>query len=112
MSIEILKLKNGAKVPKPIVLTALITLDKFIEDGDGALLYELYRKAQNPEYEIVMDHVAKKLSDYAFLNHNGEMHRSLKDVVLSRMVFDEENFEFTFQNPVDFSGKANIELEQ
>jgi hypothetical protein len=50
MSIKILKLKNEAEVPQPIVLNTLMTLNAFIEEGDGVLLYEIYKKAQYTEY--------------------------------------------------------------
>ena|SRR3990167_5460798 len=93
-NIEMLKLKNGSEVAKPIVFTTMITLNELMETNPIAF-FELVQKCRNPQHEMfgnTEDEVRKwGLMDYA----PGKVHECTRDIVLSAVEGDDLGMQLT-----------------
>lgn len=95
-----MKLRNGAEVPQPTVMTAMLAMDAMENRGiEGALaLWDLYHLAKDPNHPVTPTSL-KMLMSIGLLQEDGLLHRDTADVVLSSFVADGEDFNRTY--PID-----------
>jgi len=78
-------LKNGEKVPKAIVITTMVSLKALRQNSPGVFM-ELVSACTGPKHEF--SQIAKqKLQKRAFME-NDNIHRSIKDIVISSVSED------------------------
>lgn len=92
---EMVLLKNGERVPKPVVITTWMTLDLLLKEDISSLLC-LIDKAKDPDYELP-SRVEKKLTELAMLE-DGSIHDMVRSVILSSV--EGEDLEIRLVNPV------------
>lgn len=80
-SVEVVKLKNGSTAPKGLVLATMTTL-RYLFAKDPVVSYELVCKARNPVHVFWAD-TAADLRKLGLIGPNGNMHESVRNVVLS-----------------------------
>jgi len=101
-SVPMVKLKNGSEVPKPVVVTTMMSLEALMEKNPIAF-YELVEKARNPKHPMfgnTQDVVAK----WALIDLSGVIHSAVRDVILSAVSGDE--LDMRLGNPVALENEA------
>jgi hypothetical protein len=78
---EMVMLKNGATVAKPIALVVMLSLKTLLEK-DPISFYELVMKCRDSKHSL-WGGVDKKLQELKLLASDGNVDRSIKDIVLS-----------------------------
>lgn len=79
-----MKLRNGAEVPQPTVMTTMLSLDALESRGmEGMIaLWELYERAKDENYSV-LPHAQEILTNIGLLREGGILHRDTADVILS-----------------------------
>ena len=85
---ETVNLKNGSSEVKPLVAATMHSLNAVLEGSGDALngmlaFYELVQKCKNPSHEIWSDAQSTLLMSLSLIDANGDVHSSIKNVVLS-----------------------------
>lgn len=75
------KLKNGSEADISIVVTTMISLEGLINKNPIAF-YEFVMKARNPKHDM-FGKTQKVVSRLALIDSNGEIHSTVKDIILS-----------------------------
>jgi len=96
MEIELTELKNGARVPKAIVVTTMMSLEKLFQN-DPILAYELTMLCRNPQHRLFGNSL-DELKRRAFVNSAGCVHKTVRDVVLSAVTG--EDVDLILESPV------------
>lgn len=97
---EILRLKNGSEVSEAVLVAALISLEKLLEEGvEGAIsFYELTMVSRNPNHEL--DETSQqKLIDRGLLQRDGTVHQVVRDVVINAV--EGEGLEMHLTSPIE-----------
>lgn len=97
-----IKLKNAAVVLESVVIVMLGNLESLEERGfvGSLMLYDLLRIAENPDYNSSYKNDLKQLR---LLSNDGLMHEDVKNIVLSSLSYNEENYIISVVDPVDNS---------
>jgi Restriction endonuclease len=92
-----MKLRNGAEVPQPTVMTTMLSIDAMENRGiEGAMaLWDLYHLAKDTDYPATPTS-RKMLMAIGLLREDGSLHRDTADVVLSSFEVDGNDFNRTF----------------
>jgi len=92
-----MKLRNGAEVPQPTVMTTMLSLDAMENRGiEGAMaLWDIYHLAKDPKHPATPTSM-KMLMAIGLLREGGTLHRDTADVVLSSFEVDGDSFNRTF----------------
>src|SRR5260221_610179 len=81
-STPMVTLKNGSEAVKPVVEVTMLSLIFLIKSGRMVEVYELVKKAKNPQY--VMFAMARKiLSELELIDSDGSIPSSVRDIILS-----------------------------
>lgn len=78
---EAVTLKNGATEFKPLVAATMLSLGKLLQDNPIAF-YELTMKARDSKHEF-FGNVGSELKLLALIQENGNLHDSIRNIVLS-----------------------------
>jgi hypothetical protein len=97
MDTTLIRLKNGSDEPRPLVSVTTLVIRSLLQ-SDPISFYELVMKARDPKHEIFSPHQTKVLTDLGFLDHNGRVHQSIANVLLSAVTG--EGLEMTLGDPV------------
>ncbi|MDI6758871.1 MAG: hypothetical protein QMD94_04285, partial [Candidatus Omnitrophota bacterium] len=88
-AIQLVKLKNRAMEPEDVVMAAMLSLEQLRQHPKGfVLVHELRAKARDPQYKFFGDDTEAKLKKIKLIQSNGEIHESIRNVVLSAVVGD------------------------
>jgi predicted NBD/HSP70 family sugar kinase len=99
--LTMVKLKNGAEEAEPVVKLVVMSIRTLLESGkmeDTLAFFDLVSKARDPRYKVfspVQENILKRL---ALLQPDGNIHESIRNVVLSAVVG--ESFEMRLVSPV------------
>lgn len=86
------KLRTGAEIPNPTVMTTVVSLNALEERRLGALsIYELYKHAQDSTYKMLPQSV-EALTKIGLLRDGGILHADTAAVVLACYVIDGDDF--------------------
>ena len=85
---ETVDLKNGSSEAGPLVAVTMLSLNAVLEGNGDALngmlaFYELVQKCKNPDHKIWSEAQSTLLMGLSLLDANGDVHNSIKNVVLS-----------------------------
>jgi len=84
---ETVELKNGSTEMRMLVAGTYMTLKAMFDDIQGVTaFYELVQTCINPEHEIFSDVQKQYLIDKALMKSDGQVHGSIKNIVLSATV--------------------------
>jgi hypothetical protein len=100
VGIEIVKLKNGAEEAEPIVTVVMMRLQSMMESGDlvdAMLVYDLVMKCRDDSYRFFGENETK-LKNMALVEHDGRVHDSIRNVILSSVVGD--GLEMRIESPL------------
>jgi hypothetical protein len=101
--VSLVKLKNGSEIPKPIVITTMMSLEAIMNSNPIAF-YELVEKARDSKH-VMFGNTKEVVSKWALMDSNGTIHSSVKDIVLSAVSGNE--LEMSLGNPIA-SAENNI----
>ena len=93
---KMMKLKNGSEEAQVVVTTSMLSLRALFNDNPIAF-YELTQKAKNPKHKC-FGNTQQILTGLSLLDDNGNIHDSVKNVLLSAI--DGEGTSMTFGNPI------------
>lgn len=96
--ISMVKLKNGSEVPKPVLITTMMSLELLMNKNPIAC-YELVQKCKDSKHTM-FGNTKKVVEDLALMN-SGSIHDTVKDIVLSAVEGDELNMVLT--SPIEKS---------
>ena len=77
----LIKLKNGSEEEKALVVVVMVSLQGLL-DKNPILFYELVMKCRDSKHELFGDS-GKDLQDLALLQQDGNVHSSVRNIVLS-----------------------------
>ena len=92
---ELMKLRNGSEVAKPIVTYAMMATKRLAEELPF-VLFEAVKMARNPDYKPSVE-ICETLESYGLLK-DGEMRRAVRDVIASAA--SGEGWDVTIGSPV------------
>lgn len=90
---ETVILKNNTKEPKVLVSTTMITLENLVNTNPIAT-YELVELCKDASHKA-FGNAGKILEDFSLVN-NGQVHESIKNIVLSAFEGDGLDMHLTF----------------
>ena len=90
-----IKLKNGAEEPEPLVVMTVYSLERLL-DSKPIAFYELTQFCRNPNHTLWGS--TKPLLETLGLVQDGQVHDSVRNVVLSAVVGDD--LDMSLESPV------------
>jgi hypothetical protein len=93
---NVVELKNGSKEAESLVQATIFTL-KSLKERNPIALYELVQIARNKDH-IVFGNLDEELKRLNLIDHNGTMHSSIRNIILS--AFKGDDFEMVFVSPI------------
>lgn len=98
-------LRNGSEHPEPGVHVVMVSVCGLLDQkslGSMLAVYELYRICENPDHKIFSPAQKKVLDDLKLLDHEGQPHEIVQDVVLSMLGWPRDKpLEPTIFNPIE-----------
>ena len=96
MTIKTVVLKNGAEEAQPVVTVAMMSLNRLIQDNPIAF-YEMVQVCRDPNHQP-FGNTALILKDLSLMEESGQVHDSLRNIVLSATEGD--GLDLTLVSPI------------